>query len=222
MPGKGFPFEFRRFYNSKFSDQTGQPLGFGWTFNYNEHLVNTGTNVLVIHGDGSTWTFFQHNGIYVGEPGIYDSLITNSDSTWTLTDKNQTATMFDTNGHLLSITDKNTNKLTCSYNGGVLSQIVDTTGRTKIFIANSIGCIDSITDPIGRTIQFKYDAQTNLVAVIDANNQTNQYFYDGNHQMTNACDPKGTFYHLQRIRPDQFYRHPPPTRRLYQLVVFCL
>lgn len=194
MPGKGFPFEFRRFYNSKFSDQTGLPLGFGWTFNYNERLVATGTNVLVIQGDGSTWTFFPTNNGYVGEPGIYDSLATNSDSTWTLTDKNQTATVFDANGRLVSIADKNANMLTCSYGGGILSQIIDTAGRTNFFSTNALGCISAITDPIGRTIQFQYDSLTNLVAVVDANNQTNQYFYDGNHQMTSACDAKGTFY----------------------------
>src|SRR5205085_9462404 len=59
MPGKGFPFEFKRFYNSKFGDQTGIPLGLGWTHAYNERIKDTGTNALVIRGDGSTWTFFQ-------------------------------------------------------------------------------------------------------------------------------------------------------------------
>jgi RHS repeat-associated protein len=205
MPGKGFPFEFRRFYNSKYSDQTGLPLGFGWTFNYNEHLVNTGTNVLVIQGDGSTWTFFPTNSAYVGEPGIFDSLAHNPDSTWALTNKSQTVTRFDTNGHLLSITDKNANTLTCSYVGGVLSQIIDTAGRTNYFSANTLGCISTITDPIGRLIKFVYDARTNLIAVVVANNQTNQYFYDSNHQMTNACDPKGTFYIYNEYDQTNFF-----------------
>src|ERR1700722_2509900 len=73
MPGKRFPFEFRRFYNSKFSTQTGTSLGYGWTFNYNEQLMNTGTNVLLVQGDGSAWTFFPTNGGYIGEPGMYDT-----------------------------------------------------------------------------------------------------------------------------------------------------
>lgn len=195
MPGKGFSFEFKRFYNSKFSDQTGLPLGFGWTFNYNERLVNTGTNVLVIQGDGSTWTFYPTNSGYVGEPGIFNSLGKNPDNTWVLTNKSQTVTLFDTNGYLLSITDKNNNTLTFSYSGGILSQIIDTAGRAIVFSTNTLGCISAITDPIGRSIQFVYDAPTtNLIAVVDANGQTNRYFYDDNHQMTSACDPKGTFY----------------------------
>jgi RHS repeat-associated protein len=204
MPGKGFPFEFRRFYNSKFSDQTGSPLGFGWTFNYNERLINTGTNVLVVQGDGSTWTFFPTNSAYVGEPGIFDSLGRNPDSTWTLMSKSQTVTLFDSGGRLLSVTDKNTNTLTCSYSAGLLNQIIDTAGRTILFTTNTHSCISSISDPIGRTIQFQYDSRTNLVVVIDANNQTSRYFYDDNHQMTNASDPKGTVYIYNEYDPTSF------------------
>jgi RHS repeat-associated protein len=204
MPGKGFPFEFRRFYNSKFSDQTGSPLGFGWTFNYNERLIDTGTNVLVVQGDGSTWTFFPTNTAYLAEPGIFDSLGRNPNSTWTLTNKSQTVTVFDLGGRLLSITDKNANTLTCSYSAGILNQIIDTAGRTILFTTNTLGCISSIRDPLGRIIQFQYDSRTNLVVVIDANNQTNRYYYDDNHQMTNASDPKGTVYIYNEYDPTSF------------------
>lgn len=194
LPGKGFPFEFSRFYNSKFSDQSGRPLGFGWTFSYNQQLVNTGSNVLVSLGDGSTWTFFQTNGAYVAEPGFYDTLATNSDGTWSLTNKVQTVSIFNTNGSLASITDKNGNSLTCFYSGGILSAIQDTAGRLVNFTTNSYGCIASMTDPIGRTIQFQYDANTNLSSVIDANGNTNTYAYDSNHQMTDATNALGICY----------------------------
>lgn len=204
MPGKGFPFEFRRFYNSKFSNQTGQPLGFGWTCNYNERLENTGTNVLVIQGDGSTWAFFPTNNGYVGEPGIFDTLVSNADNTWTLTDKNQTVTSFDTNGVLASITDKNGNTLTCAYVGGVLNQIEDTAGRIVSFTTNSYGCIAGMTDPLGRTVQYLYDANTNLVEVIDADLHTNFYNYDANHQMTNAIDGRGICYIQNVYDPTNF------------------
>jgi len=204
MPGKGFPFEFRRFYNSKFSDQTAQPLGFGWTFNYNERVQDTGTNTLVVQGDGSTWTFFPTNNGYIGEPGVFDNLVHNPDSTWTLTDKSQTVTSFDSTGRLVSITDKNNNTLTCTYIAGVLNQIQDTAGRVISFASNSYGCISSMTDPIGRTIQFQYDSQTNLVAVVDANFHTNFYNYNTSHQMTNAIDGRGVCYIKNVYDPTNF------------------
>lgn len=194
LSGKGFPFVFNRFYNSKFSALSGKPIGFGWTFSYNRQLVDTGSNVLVSLGDGSTWTFFQTNGAYISEPGFYETLITNADGTWSLTDKAQTVSLFNTNGSLASITDKNGNALTCFYSGGVLSSIQDTAGRPINFTTNSYGCISSMSDPIGRCIQFQYDAFTNLSAVIDANKNTNTYGYDSNHQMTDATNALGVHY----------------------------
>jgi RHS repeat-associated protein len=195
MPGIGFPFQFSRFYNSQFSTQSGTPLGYGWTFGYNEQIQNTGTNVLFIQGDGSTWTFYPNNGGYVGEPGMFDTLVyNNSNNTWTLTDKGQTVTSFDSNGRLAFITDKNGNTLTCSNVAGVFNTIQDTAGRTVSFTTNSYGCIASMTDPLNRTVRYFYDSRTNLTEVVDANLNTNFYFYDANHQMTNAVDGRGVSY----------------------------
>jgi len=204
IPGKGVPFEFRRFYNSQFSGQTNWPLGIGWTFSYNERLQITGTNVLAIQSDGSTWTFSQSGGQYVAEPGIYDALVYNGDNTWTLTDKNQTARSFDASGRLVAIADKNGNTLACAYVGGVLSAVTNSAGRVVAFTANELGCITNMTDPIGRTVQFRYDSQTNLVAVVDANGHTNQYFYNENHQITNATDANGVSYVYNEYNPTNF------------------
>ena len=194
MPGKGFPFEFKRFYNSKFGDQTGLPLGFGWTHAYNERIKDTGTNALVVRGDGSTWTFFQSGGGFTNEPGVFDFLVHNGDSTWSLTDKSQTVKRFDSTGHLTSITDKNGNVLNLSYTGGVLRQIQDTAGRNILINTNALGCISEITDPIGRSVVFQYDPQTNLVATVDADSGTSRYSYGGNHQLTDAFDSNGNCF----------------------------
>jgi RHS repeat-associated protein len=205
LPGKGFPFEFRRFYNSQFSSQTNSPLGYGWTFSYNERLQIVETNVLAIQGDGSAWTFSQSGSGYVGEPGIYDILVNNAvDGTWTLTDKNQTVKSFDANGRLVSIRDKNGNTLTCAYTGGVLSAVTNSAGYVVTFAANEIGCITNMADPAGRTVQFQYDSQTNLAAVIDADNRTNKYFYNEYHQITNAIDGNGVSYIYNEFDPTNF------------------
>jgi len=204
LPGIGFPFNFRRFYNSKFSDMTGLPLGFGWTFSYNERLSDSGTNVLVIQGDGSAWTFFPTNNGYIAEPGIYDSLARNADGTWTMIDKSQTVTAFDSGGRLASITDRNGNILTCTYSGGALSEIEDTAGRSILFSTNAFGCISTMTDPIGRTIQYLYDADTNLTEVIDANNNTNRFEYDVNHEMTDGFDGNGNRFVHNEYDPTTF------------------
>jgi RHS repeat-associated protein len=193
LPGKGFPFEFKRFYNSKFSDQSGVPLGFGWTHPYNERLKDTGTNVLIVRGNGSTWTFFTNDSGYIGEKGLFSSLVHNLDNTWSLVDKAQTVRLFDVDGKLLSMTDKNSNVLSLHYEGPTLTQIIDTAGRTILLNTNTDGLISEIADPIGRHVRFEYE-QTNLVRVIDANGQTNRYEYNQFHQIVNAFDARGTLY----------------------------
>lgn len=200
LPGKGFPFEFRRFYNSKFSDQSGFPLGFGWTHNFNERIQNTGANAHYIKGDGSTWTFFTNSTGFYGENGVFDSLVRNPNNTWSLIDKAQTVRLFDTNGMLLSITDKNGNKQSLHYEGPTLTKITDTVGRTILLNTNASGLISEIVDPIGRYIRFEYD-QTNLVRVIDANQQTNRFIYTTNHQIADAFDAKGTLYLHNEYNP---------------------
>ena len=205
MPGKGFPFEFRRFYNSKFSDQSGLPLGYGWTHSFNIRLSTTASNATVTFGDGSSEMHVLDGGQYVAERGIYNKLLDNADTTYTLTTKEQVHYIFDSQGRLLSVVDKNTNTLSLAYEGNLLTNITDTAGRNIAFENNANGLITQITDPIGRTNRFEYDAQTNLVAVINAKNGANRYAYDSDHQMTAAFDPRGTLYmqnvydELQRV-----------------------
>lgn len=193
LPGKGFPFEFTRFYNSKSGVLGDAPLGYGWTHRYNERIYDFTNTVLVTRGDGSTWTFYPTNGGYTGEPGVFDRLARAIDGSWLLTSKAQFVSRFDSEGSLTSVTDRNGNQLTLTYVEGRLREIQDTAGRTITFNsdADSFGCISTITDPIGRNIRFRYDSNTNLVAVIDANGHTNRYHYNALHQMTDAFDAQG-------------------------------
>jgi len=194
ISGKGFPFEFKRFYNSQYSDQTGQPLGYGWTDNYNILLSTTSTNATVTFGDGHSETYYSINGQYQGAAGVYGVLTTNSGGTFTLAQKDQTKQNFNAQGRLVSIVDKNSNTLSLSYSNGALTNITDTAGRQINFQNDADGRITQISDSIGRTVQFQYDSASNLVAAIDANSGTNIFLYDTNHQMTDARDARGTWF----------------------------
>lgn len=205
LPGKGFPVEFKRFYNSKFSDQSGLPLGYGWTHSFNIRLSTTASNATVTFGDGRSEVHVLDGGQYLAERGIYNKLLDNGDTTYTLITKEQLHYIFGPEGRLLSMLDKNGNTLSLAYDGNLLTNITDTAGRNIALQNNTNGLLSQITDPIGRTTRFDYDAQTNLVAVINASNGTNRYAYDTDHQMTAAFDPRGTRYvqnvydELQRV-----------------------
>jgi RHS repeat-associated protein len=209
IPGKGFAFEFKRFYNSKFSDESGRPLGYGWTHSYHIRLSATASNATVTFGDGHSETHTLTNSIYRAEPGVYDVLVQNPDSSFTLTSKNQFQHRFSSTGLLLAMMDKNSNTMTFGYEGATLTNITDTAGRSISFETNSLGLLSRMADPIGRLLQFGYDAQTNLITVTNAKGGVDVYTYDTNHQMTVAFDPRGTKYvenvydELQRVVSSQ-------------------
>ncbi|KAF0181133.1 MAG: RHS repeat-associated core domain protein [Limisphaerales bacterium] len=196
LPGIGFPFEFKRFYNSKFANQTGRPIGFGWTHSYNISLISTTTNALITFGDGHVEThILQPDSSYLPEAGVYDRLQKIGDGTWTLINKAQIQQNFNAQGRLDSIVDKNGNRLGLIYTTNQLTSITNTAGRSVTFtIDPNNGCISSLLDSIGRTIRYEYDTQTNLVRAVDANNRTNTFDYDSLHQLTDAYDAKGTRY----------------------------
>jgi RHS repeat-associated protein len=224
IPGKGFPFEFKRFYNSKFFDQTGQPLGFGWTHSYNLRLTTSATNAIVTFADGHSETHILDGGEYHAEKGVHDILTNIPDGSFMLTSKDQTRRQFDSQGRLVAVVDKNTNTALLSYDGNALTNITDTAGRQIAFESYGNGLLKQITDPLQRSIQFQYDSQSSLVVVIDANGGTNRFEYDANHQMTAAFDARGTRFvqnaydELQRIVAYQTDAYTNQTGFFYDFV----
>ncbi len=129
-------------------------------------------SVVIKWGDGHTDYYNSNNGgTYTSQyGGVYDLLIKNADTTFTLTRKDQTKYAFNTSGKLTTITDKNNNSLTMTYDGsGNLSRITDSVGRDITLTYDVSNRITQITDPIGRTIQYAYDGDGNLISFTDAN-----------------------------------------------------
>ena len=192
IPGRGLPFEFQRYYNSKATASTGLPLGFGWTDSYNIGLsVSSSNNAVVIaFGDGHEEMYATNGaGGYISQPGIY-SVLTASGGAYTLTTKEQQKYNFNSQGQLTSIVDKNNNTVSLAYTGNKLATITNTVGRLINFAYNANNCLTNITDPMGRTVRFAYDANTNLISVTDTRGGLTQFGYDQYHQMTNAIDPR--------------------------------
>jgi hypothetical protein len=90
IPGRGLPFEFQRYYNSKAATSANPPLGFGWTHSYNIVLsINSSNSAVIAFGDGHQETYATNGaGGYISEPGIYN-VLTASGGNFTLTTKEQ-------------------------------------------------------------------------------------------------------------------------------------
>jgi RHS repeat-associated protein len=196
IPGRGLPFEFQRYYNSKDTASTGLPLGFGWTDSYNIQLSVSASNsaVAITFGDGHE-EMYTTNGVggYFSQQGIYN-VLTGNGNDYILTTKEQQQYNFNAAGQLTSLVDKNNNAVTLGYTGNNLTTITDTVGRVINFAYDTNDCLTNITDPLGRTVQFAYDANTNLISVTDMRGGLTQFSYDQYHQLTNAVDPRDNIF----------------------------
>ena len=85
----------------------------------------------IYDGEGTGIYFINHSGTYTPSPGNYSTLNKNTDSTFTLTDKNGNTTHYGLNGRLTSRTDRNGNTLTFVYNPAAPGDtyIQDASGR---------------------------------------------------------------------------------------------
>jgi YD repeat-containing protein len=194
LPGKGIGFAFERGYNSL--DPLNGPLGYGWTHNYHTGLAVDGSgNVTVRYGDGHTVTFAPNgSGGYTPQYGVFDTLVKESDASYTLTQKDQSVYRFGTDLRLLSIADRNGNTITLSYSGALLTRVTDAAGRPVDFSYDSSGRIIQISDPLSRSVQISYDVAGNLVTSTDTAGKVTRYGYDANHQLISATDPLGNVF----------------------------
>ncbi len=203
VPARGLPLTFERYYNS--IDSFSGPLGVSWNHAYNVLLGETAAGVATIRwGDGHGETYTLTGGVYVPQAGVFNSLVANPDSTFTLTLKNQTQYVFSSAGKLIEIQDKNGNAVDLTYDGsGNLTTIAAAGGRSLTLAYDTQGRIVSVTDPISRTETYSYDGANNLASTTDPLGGVSTYAYDANHHVTqitlpngntllkNACDTQG-------------------------------
>ena len=194
LPGRGLPFEFKRFYNSKGRIDANGPLGPRWTHSYQLHIVaGTDGKVQISRGDGNTEAYaLKADGSYQPEPGVHNRLVRNGDGTFSLLSKEQVRHDFDAQGRLAAITDRNANALSFHYSAaGVLDTATDSADRVIAFSADAGGHITGLTDPLNRTIAFTYDGAGDLVTSTDRRGKMTTFAYDADHQITQATDPAG-------------------------------
>jgi len=179
--GRGFNIKIVRSYNS-FSSAIDGPLGYGWTFNYNMHLVeNLDGTVTLFDGDGSAHTFSSiEPGRYTPPPGVHLKLTKNPDGTFILRFKDGVYWNFDVQGKPVSIVDRNGNQLTLAYDGEKLLTVADDSGLVLAFDYDVANRIVRISDPMGRQITYEYAPAGNLVKVTDAMGYSTMYFYSDN------------------------------------------
>jgi len=153
LPGIGGGLDLTRTYNSR--QQRAGVFGYGWSTMVDESLTTQGPLLMQLKmPDGQL--------IYLGrtstaEPWVpkqpldfHGQLVRNVDNTYTLTLKDGGVHQFNANGKLVSITDRNNNTISLSYDAnGKPVTITDAAGRTVTLTYGGDGYVSAISDSTG-------------------------------------------------------------------------
>ena len=157
-------------------------------FNYGTRLVRvydgTETFMLVRMPTGRRYRFLQNpDGTYTALINKYDTLVRETDGTYTYLEADSRATFrFDSEGKLTAILDANGNATAIAYGiGDQIAQVSDGQGNSLTFAYGPNGRVQSISDHALRTVQYHYDTWGNLSTFTNALGQQTHYFYESPH-----------------------------------------
>ncbi len=212
-------------------------LGPGWALSGVDYLVPAAAGVSVVEGHGAiAWFWANGDGTYRSEPGPYAFMnLTFTPASggqsayYTLTGTEGQMEIFDPQGRLLTVTDRDGNVAAYTwasgqllsatdgshhtteygYSGGRLVTMTDVAGRvTTLYYTGgqltSIALPDPATgaeDSDSPLTQFGYDATTGLLTLMtDPDDHTTQYHYDSTYRLlTSVVHPDSTAEHYQSV-----------------------
>lgn len=170
LPGIGLPFRLARSYTSL--DTESGPLGVGWTHNFAAGLAIQADETAVFKAEDGQRISFGHDadGSYTPlSPGVRSTLAAVAGG-FELTRKDQVRYLFDSQGRLTALKDRNDNAITLAYDGA--------------------GKLDTLTDSAGRVIDFAYDASNQLASVRLPDTRSVSYTYTSGH-LASVTDVRG-------------------------------
>ena len=187
-PGTGVSFAWSRSYTSE--DPTVGRLGPGWTDSYATSLLIQGNGDVILHGEEGQQVYYtlQGDGSFVGASGSLSTLSSVAGG-YKLVRTDQVTYLFDTQGRLTSITDRNDQGLTLSYDGsGRLATVTDAAGRQVTVSYNASNLVSSVATQDGRSVSYGYTSGR-LTSVTDVRGKTWTYTYDAGGRLATIVDP---------------------------------
>lgn len=155
-------------------------------------LIVENAVVWLLQSPSLTSGFFGE-GRFAAVDGDFSGIVRDEEAgTFTRVLRDGAVQLFDANGLLTSVMDRNGNTSAYAYDGqGRVQTITDPVGRVTTFAWDAAGRLDSITDPAGRVTEFDVDAAGNLVEVTFPDGSTRGFGYDARHLMTSQTSPRG-------------------------------
>jgi len=205
LPGLGGGISLRRTWNSQWPGyspwiQAGM-FGDSWQSTFEKHmqLLSGGKQLLYWRGDGSAWFFTQAQNVWsLSSPADERTTLTYSSKTgYTLTLRDGSVEVYNTNGYLTALQDRNGNRTAITYDGtsfNRVSKVTDAAGRIlQLNYGSSLlpKQVTSIQDSVGTIATYAYDSGSHLTSVTYADSSVINYTYDANGLLLSITDQLG-------------------------------
>lgn len=175
MGGKRMPIQLEHIYNNtEYKNDIG--YGLGMRLNYHQEIkkVTIGSRdyYQYIDGNGTRHYFFEKKeesgNVWKEETGSGITLtFGNTDQkAYILKNKNDKQLIFDKDGLLVCVKDRNKNEIKIVYTDRKITKIIDGVGRAVV-LKYTNGILSSVTDPSKREKTFKYDTKKQLTTIVD-------------------------------------------------------
>jgi YD repeat-containing protein len=182
VPAAGLPFDFSIHYNS--ASLRTSPVGYKWSHSYHWYVESYDDNTVVVRrGDGSSDYFVKDGDIYLPKySGTSSTLGEDDNGGINYTTREPTQFLFDADGRLAEIRDRNGNSIVLEYDysSSRLVRIVDTRGNTATLTYGADGYLRSVDYDYAslQAVGFSHDASGNLASFTKADGGVIVFTYD--------------------------------------------
>ena len=215
------PLGFTRYYNSMAATNTfANTLGNNWRSNYDRYLrIASATSVIAERADGRQLTFTSTNGVWTGDTDV-DVQLTNSGSTWTLTDMHDTVETYmiaagTSEALLQSIRARNGYIQTLQYGAGNQLATVKDSFQRQMSFAYTGAQLQTVTTPDSLVLTYGYSGALLTSVAYSTSPATSQtYLYENSalpSALTGIVDENGNRYSHLDVRlsgPRDSGQHP--------------
>lgn len=178
---------FKRHYNSRYL-QMGS-MGLGWSHVFSGSLQIKDNHLVVVSGDGQQERYIlNREGEYVSAFGGYDRILPLEDG-YVLRKKNRAEVRYNSEGRIMSMTDKDGHTLSLSYHDNLLSKVEASQNRWLEFIYDS-NLLTEVRDSFGRKVTYKY-YNSMLTVAVAADGAEERYEYDQNGRLSAVINADG-------------------------------
>lgn len=157
-----FPLKLARYYNSN-TNLKGGIFGVAWRSNFDKaiRLTSSTTTAFAVRDVGGQIAFNLVSGQWVGSTNTIERLdrlldTNGSPAGWRLFLRDNSVEDYDSQGRLISVTNRYGSIITLTYQGGLLSRVIDQFGRSIEFRYNAQNLVSEMVDPIGQIYKYNY------------------------------------------------------------------